>query len=91
MSNFLVVSLSQLLRGNVAERQLQCDTRHLKETINVINKMRFSPNTPHEFACIPTTKGVTHTNFTLCLITFNQPPPHTHTLPLPLEGLKLGA
>lgn len=31
MSNFLIVLHSQLLRGNVAEKQPLCDKRNLKE------------------------------------------------------------
>lgn len=58
MSNFLIVSHSQLLRGNVAERRPRCDKGNLKETMIVPWNM-----IPHA------TKGHTYMSFMMCLTT----------------------
>lgn len=73
MSNFLIVLHSQLLMGNVAERQPQCDRRTLMETKKCYLGLCFPQNIPHDFTCMPATKSHTYMTFMLRLTTFTPP------------------
>lgn len=78
MSNFLIVLHSQLLRGNVAEKQPQCDKRNLKEAKRKKMLSRFLLSSKHSTRFFMLTqlqkkkkkKSHTYMNFKLCLTAF---------------------